>query len=68
MMIWKSLLVSVIGHSRDLFWDGWVRSRKEEKNFYQDFLCQRDETSSYLLRSLLFTWPSVSLKKNSMRH
>ena len=41
---------------------------RRRKIFIKIFLCQRHDTSSYFLRLLLFTWPSVSLKKNPMRH
>ena len=43
----------------------WGRRRK---NFIKFFLFQRHETSSYLLRLLLFIWFSVYLRENSMRH
>ena len=35
--IWKSPLVSVIGHARDLFWDRWLKSGEGGEKILSSF-------------------------------
>ena len=41
MRIWKSPLVSVIGHSRDLFWDRWLKSGEGGEKILSSFFYAR---------------------------